>query len=92
MTAVRRKQLRQLGDVRCNAPASSCDIKFSAARRPGSSSKINVGDRLSVTILHDETRLPFFDGPGQREAAGLKINMRSTFSTTPVTTSSSFYL
>jgi len=70
MTAVRRKQLRQLGDVRCNAPASSCDIKFSAARRPGSSSKIDVGDRLSVTILHDETRLPFFDRPGRREAAG----------------------
>jgi hypothetical protein len=25
---------------------------------------------LSVTILHDETSLAFFDGPGRREAAG----------------------
>ena len=44
--------------------ASSRVISLVAARRPGSSSKIDIGERLTGLILHDETGFPFLDGHG----------------------------
>jgi hypothetical protein len=49
--------------------ASSRVISLVAARRPGSSSKIDIGERLTGLILHDETGFAFLDGPRRREAA-----------------------
>ena len=49
--------------------ASSRVSSLAAERRPRLLLEIDVRERLSVTILHDETSLAFFDGPGRREAA-----------------------
>jgi hypothetical protein len=64
----RRSSSGSLAMFRANAPASSCDIKFSRRSPAWFFFKIDVGESLSVTILHDETGLAFFDRPGRRQA------------------------
>jgi hypothetical protein len=39
---------------RANAPASSCDIRFSADRRAGLVLEIDIGQLLPGAVLHDE--------------------------------------
>jgi hypothetical protein len=47
--------------------ASSLLSSLAAERRPGSSSKINVGKLVPVVIAHDKARVQLLDGPRRRE-------------------------
>jgi hypothetical protein len=49
--------------------ASSLLSNLAAERRPGSLSIIDVAQRLTVCVVHDETVRHYFGGPGRREAA-----------------------
>src|SRR5690348_2282516 len=69
-----QQQLRQLGDVQ--SQCAGLIMRHQVLRRSPARliSEIDEGERLSVTILHDETGLAFFDRPGRREAAGCHQN------------------
>ena len=49
--------------------ASSLVSSFAAARRPGSSSEIDVGQRLPAVVADDKGGFEFVDLPGRWEAA-----------------------
>jgi hypothetical protein len=49
--------------------ASSRVNSLAADRRPGSSSKLDVCERLPVGVTDYKARVRFLDGPGRREAA-----------------------
>jgi hypothetical protein len=63
------QQLRQLGDVRGDAPGLVAGEQL--GRRPPCRLllEIDVGERLPVGVADDEAGVGLLDGPGRREAA-----------------------
>ena len=64
------QQLRQLGDVRGDAPGLVAGEQL--GRRTSSRLlllEIEVGQRLPVGVADDEAGVGLLDGPGRREAA-----------------------
>ena len=59
-------------------PDQNCQFRWGDAdRRTGSSSEIDVGERVAVGVADDEARsVLFIDRPGRREAAGVSHEAR----------------
>src|SRR5215469_12743777 len=85
-----RPEVLPLNDRRASSLVSS----LAAVRRPGSAFIINIAQRLTVSVPHDETIRRYFDGPRRREAAGCDsaVGLHSKaagFALTPQTTATS---
>ena len=64
------QQVRHFAMLLAIRRASSLVSSLAAVRRPGSAFIINIAQRLTVSVPHDETIRRYFDGPRRREAAG----------------------
>ena len=72
MTYVTRlaEQRRQLGDVGSDLPRIVARKQLCCRSPAGVILEIDVGQRLSVSIPHDDTAVEFFDGPGRWKVVG----------------------
>lgn len=63
------QQVGKLGDVHRNAPRFVLGHELGRRAPAGLFLVIDIGQRLPVGVIDDETGWAFLDGPGRREAA-----------------------
>ena len=64
------QQLRQLRDIRRDPSRLVFAEQLSRRSPPRLILEIDIGERLSVVVAHDEVGVQFIDEPGRWEAAG----------------------
>src|SRR5581483_2592574 len=64
------QQVRQLGDIRRDAPRLVLGHELGSRSPAGLLLVIDIRQRLPVGVADDETRRALLDGPGRRETAG----------------------